>query len=302
MPRVIDAFEQFFDDAGDPLVNGWLKFLVSGTNNTDKNTYADINETIANTNPVQLDAAGRCPNVFGPGSYRVISFTNDPVLDVPDVQLQPFDPVGGDAGTGQLTDWNAESIYSLTSYVLGSNGLIYHSIINPNQGNDPISSASSWEEARFIGIYNVNVTYGDGDVVQTTNGNLWAAQGATTGDDPSTDDGSNWLPAVSDSKTASGIRTTTVLELTGGGAVTALRVNQLQDAGAYTLPLANTVSAGQFLTVEVEDTFSANEPTLARAGSDTITYSGGTDTDMIFDTGKSISIRFTSDGVSDWSI
>ncbi|GAH01982.1 unnamed protein product, partial [marine sediment metagenome] len=41
MPRVIDAFAQFFDDNGDPLVNGFLAFKESGTNNTDKDTFAD---------------------------------------------------------------------------------------------------------------------------------------------------------------------------------------------------------------------------------------------------------------------
>ena len=68
MARVIDPFSQFFDDNGDPLVNGFLKFVESGTNNTDKDTFADINETIANANPVPLTGAGRVHNVFGTGS------------------------------------------------------------------------------------------------------------------------------------------------------------------------------------------------------------------------------------------
>jgi hypothetical protein len=40
MSRIIDAFTQFFDDDGDPLIDGWLAFKKSGTNNTDKDTFA----------------------------------------------------------------------------------------------------------------------------------------------------------------------------------------------------------------------------------------------------------------------
>jgi hypothetical protein len=93
MARVIAAFSQFFDDAGDPLENGWLKFLVSQTNNTDKDTYYDSDLTILNTNPVQLDAAGRCPDIFGTGAYRIVSYENNPVTNQPGTQVQVFDPV-----------------------------------------------------------------------------------------------------------------------------------------------------------------------------------------------------------------
>ena len=97
MARIIPAFFQFFDDNGDPLVDGFLKFVESGTNNTDKDTFADINETIANANPVPLDAAGRCPNVFGSGAYNVISYTSAMV------QIQQFDPVSGDVFQGAFS-------------------------------------------------------------------------------------------------------------------------------------------------------------------------------------------------------
>ena len=117
MPRVISAFKQFFDDSGNPLVDGWLRFTVSGTNNTDKNTFADSSETIANANPLQLDAAGRCPNVFGSGSYRVVSFVD--AAGSPGTQIQQKDPVGGSAGTGAFEDWNDLSIYPLGKIVTG---------------------------------------------------------------------------------------------------------------------------------------------------------------------------------------
>jgi hypothetical protein len=166
MARVIEAFTQFFDDAGDPLIDGFLKFNESGTNNTNKATYADINESIPNANPVQLDGAGRCPNVFGTGSYNVISY------DSSMQQIQQFDPVGGDQSGGSLSDWNAITIYSIGDIVTGGDGKYYRSITSQNQNSSPEASPDQWEEIRFLGVWNQFHTYGAGDVVATEDGVL----------------------------------------------------------------------------------------------------------------------------------
>lgn len=186
MPRIIDAFTQFLDDNGDPLINGKLKFVVSGTNNTDKDTFADINETIANSNPVVLDGAGRCPNIFGTGSYNIISYTSD------DVQIQQFDPVSGDTLEGAFSIWNAITIYGEGDLVTGSDGLYYRSISSGNQNQDPISTPGQWEEVKFVGIWNNDVTYDSGDSVYGSDGILYLSLINTNlGNDPTTDD-ANW--------------------------------------------------------------------------------------------------------------
>lgn len=167
MARLIEAFSQFFDDNGDPLVNGLLKFVESGTNNTDKDTFADINETIANTNPVELDGDGRCPNIFGSGSYNVILYTSAMV------QIQQFDPVGGDVSGVAFTDWDAITIYSEGAIVTGSDGLYYKSLSNGNEAQDPTTSADQWEEIRFMGVYNLNITYDEGDLVIDASGYIY---------------------------------------------------------------------------------------------------------------------------------
>ena len=167
MARIIDAFTQFSDDNGDPLVNGFLKFVESGTNNTDKNTYADINETIANANPVPLSAAGRCPNVFGTGSYNVISYTSDMV------QIEQFDPVSGDQFEGAFSTWNSVTIYGIGDLVTGTDGLYYRSIPSNNQNQDPVSSPGQWEEVKFVGIWNTSISYSIGDVVYGSDGYLY---------------------------------------------------------------------------------------------------------------------------------
>ena len=51
MSRFGNLADQYFDDAGDPLVNGKITFYETNTT-TLKTTYADINLSIANSNPV----------------------------------------------------------------------------------------------------------------------------------------------------------------------------------------------------------------------------------------------------------
>lgn len=63
--------EQYFtDNNGLPLSAGCIYFFVPGTT-TPKATYQNAAQTIANTNPVQLDAAGRAI-IYGTGTYRQI--------------------------------------------------------------------------------------------------------------------------------------------------------------------------------------------------------------------------------------
>jgi hypothetical protein len=143
MARIIDAFTQFFDDNGDPLADGKLKFVESGTNNTDKDTFADINETIKNSNPVDLDGAGRCPNIFGTGTYNIISFTSAMV------QIQQFDPVNTIGFPGAFSSWESSTIYDQNDIVTASDNKYYRSLISNNQNNEPSASPAQWEEVRF---------------------------------------------------------------------------------------------------------------------------------------------------------
>jgi len=277
-----------------PVKLGKLYFYKSQTN-TPLNTFKDDKLTIPNTNPVILSADGRAPNIFYEGSARVV------LNDANNVQIWERDPVGGDAGLGQFSLWEQQVRYGTNDYVIGSDGKIYKSLINPNEANDPTTSPSSWEEVRFMGVWNTNISYNTGIVVQTADGNLWKSmQAANAGNDPMVDDGSNWLPAVDVDNILSD--TNTVVTQTGGGALTALRNNELRDGLTYTLPLANSVEANQIITISQPDEFATNQPTVQKTGSDTISYSAGTDTEILFDNTSSIEIRLTSDGISDWSL
>lgn len=87
----------------------------------------------------------------------------------------------------------------------------------------------------------------------------------------------------------------------GGGTLETYQINEITDSTSYVLPLASSVDEGGWLIVELTDRYSAQTPTVMRAGSDTISDSSGSDTSVIFD-GGSMSVRFISDGVSDWRI
>lgn len=165
MSRIIGAFKQFFDGNGDPLVDGWLRFLESGTNNTDKNTYADSGETIANTNPLQLDSEGRAPDIFGQGAYRVISYTNDLVDNIPAQQIQLKDPVSGAIGTADFTDYDSSFFYDEGDIVI-YNSEYYRSLSFDNQGNTPAFGSAYWERIDFISYWNTSKEYSIGDSIR----------------------------------------------------------------------------------------------------------------------------------------
>lgn len=87
MPRLSDIGKQFFDSNGDPLAGGKLYFYETGTT-TLATTYSDSSESVANANPVILDADGRMSDVFYPGFLKIV------LRDSSDVLIETRDPVG----------------------------------------------------------------------------------------------------------------------------------------------------------------------------------------------------------------
>jgi hypothetical protein len=61
---------QFCDADGKPYAGGSVATYVPGTT-TPKQTWVDPGEAALNTNPIILDAAGRCI-IYGSGDYRII--------------------------------------------------------------------------------------------------------------------------------------------------------------------------------------------------------------------------------------
>jgi len=185
MARFGEIGKQYFDDAGDPLVSGNLYFYESGTT-TLKDTYADVNVSILNANPVILTAAGRQPNVFFSGSARVILTKSD------DTQIEVRDPEGGEFQEGVFSSWNVLTIYNSPDIVTGSDGSFYISITNGNNGNDPTSDSINWTQIRFIRVWNTNETYSTGQIAQGGNGYLYRSlTDSNTANNPASDT-TNW--------------------------------------------------------------------------------------------------------------
>ena len=184
MARFGSLDTQYFDDAGDPLVSGKIYFYETGTT-TQKDTFADVNLTIPNTNPVILTAAGRQPNIFFDGVAKAILTKSD------NTQILVRDPVGetesnfGDA-------WVASKTYVANDVVQGSNGEFYRSLINGNVNNNPISTTGSWTFLYSI-EWSAGTTYKLGSVVTLNQLFYQSLQNANLNKDPSTQT-AWWVP------------------------------------------------------------------------------------------------------------
>lgn len=62
---------QFCDDNGDPLAGAQL-FVYEASTTTKATTYTDVNLLVPNTNPIVLDAAGRCVIFLEAGSFKYV--------------------------------------------------------------------------------------------------------------------------------------------------------------------------------------------------------------------------------------
>jgi len=189
MPRSVNPRPQFFDSSGDPLVSGLMYFYEPGTT-TDKTTYADVNLSIANTNPVVLSADGRLPNVWFDGTARQVLRESDGTL------IWDIDPVGGANITGPLSEWSPDVTYGLYDIVITSTGVLFRSLIDANTDNNPTSSPTAWEQLEFLRVWNANVTYALNDTAKGSNGLFFKSlANGNLGNNPTTD-AVNWGPPV----------------------------------------------------------------------------------------------------------
>lgn len=141
MSRLVNEWEQFFDANGQPLASGLIDFYESGSNVVRKTTYADVDQTIPNPNPLVLNGDGRCPNVFGSGTYRAVLRTSA------GVQLVSRDPVGGDSTLPFGSDWSSSLIYDVSDVAReGTN--YYISQVNNNLNIRPVTDdGTNWQLA-----------------------------------------------------------------------------------------------------------------------------------------------------------
>jgi hypothetical protein len=89
--------QQFFDNNGDPLAGGLLDVFLAGTS-TRTNTYSDAALSSANTNPVELDSAGRASIFLDALSYKFVLKTSAGAV------IWTQDEVSGVPSFGSATD------------------------------------------------------------------------------------------------------------------------------------------------------------------------------------------------------
>jgi hypothetical protein len=159
MSRLIEAFEQFFDSAGNPLVSGYIDFFQAGSSTVRKTTYADSGETIENPNPVIIAGDGRAPNVFGSGSYRAI------LKDASGQQIAPQKEIGGNQTLNFGADWMSDRLYSVSD-VVRHNGEYWESVSAQNLGNPPSTdSGANWTQAIITAEETISVVNSNRPVV-----------------------------------------------------------------------------------------------------------------------------------------
>lgn len=341
MTRIIDPLEQFFDDAGDPLIDGLLYFYETGTN-TALDTFSDINLTTPNTNPLPLTAAGRCPNAYGYNRlYRVVVKTSD------GTQILQRDNVGSFSAEGALSSWIYDKTY-LKSELVTYNDKYYKSTGNGNIGNIP-DAATQWAEVKFIEEYLAGVTYTD-EIVQSNGliyrslkvantGNAPAAshdwwgivgsipyyansrtyaqyervyvgsvvyvsqQNTNLNHDPVADTAYTWWKPSSRIDLEANPQLTQVKYLSGGGNLFAEWDNWITDSNSYALPAANTVPANTALVVTKPDKYRTSSPTITLTGGDYLESSAANDFDGIELLNTRIEVfKFISNGSNGWRI
>lgn len=277
MPRSVNPRPQFFDSSGDPLVSGLMYFYEPGTT-TDKTTYADVNLSVANSNPVVLSADGRLPNVWFDGSARQVLRTAAGVL------IWDIDPVGGANITGPLSEWSPDVTYGMFDIVITSDGRLWRSLIDANTDNAPASSPTAWEQLEFITIWNANVTYALNATVKASDGLFYKSTlNGNIGNDPTTAS-VNWVSPVSPPPS---------LGLTDGGTISSaddveVNTKYLCDftATSYTITLPAAPTVGDFILLTK---YGTNAMTLDLNG---LKFNGATSNPVTSEEGQTL-LRYT---------
>lgn len=265
---------------------------------------------------------GPPPHLPIPPQFSKDRLTLDFFKNLQFLLFQMWTKIGGASDlVSSFEPWVNSTTYTKSVIVTGSDGLFYQLIAGSNLGDDPVTSSREiWRIVEILGLYNPYKNYDVGDFLYTSTGNLWRVILAATGVNPETDDGTYYEPAIDGAKipevmqnttnitqntsdiaqnTADieiiEIRTTTAVIHTGSGTLSALRDNEIRDGGAYNIPLAANVSAGQRISIELPMAYATFSPVCTCLGSDLIVKGGGTDNSITF-TGPT-KIWLTSNGV-----
>lgn len=109
---------QYFDDDGDPLAGGFVYTYLSGTT-TPVFTFRDSIGTL-NTNPIELDSAGRCRIYLDALSYKFLMTDADG--NAVGLTMDPVTSTAPESGIASVFDFGGDSNspVTATSYSSGA--------------------------------------------------------------------------------------------------------------------------------------------------------------------------------------
>lgn len=145
------ARQQFFDNSGNPVSGGYLYTYEAGTT-TAQATYADDGQVTANTNPIELNSAGRpttngsteCGIYLLPTGYKFVLkdsagatiWTQDDVLAVPAASVDT--DVSAEAGenitVGDVVYWSDGSGGNTAGLVYKADADLSYASLTPEIG------------------------------------------------------------------------------------------------------------------------------------------------------------------------
>ena len=196
MARIIDAFSQFFDGNGDPLASGYLNFFQNNTA-IEEQTYNDPEQTELNPTNVPLDGEGRLVLNTYANVLCTVSLHN-----TNGAQVSSYDdvtPRGGLTSGFAFALWDSSINYEPNvSIVTGSDDNYYKSKTS-NTSIDPVvdiaSGGENWERVSFNEFWSSFKTYSVGAKVSSlvTLEDYISLSIINLDNDPTSDDGTNWV-------------------------------------------------------------------------------------------------------------
>jgi len=193
-----------------------------------------------------------------------------------------------------IGDYVSTEAYGVGDYVTYGNGLF--KCLQTATGQDPFTQPNYWQRIHNTPVWGSTASYRQYDRAVGSDGDIYISQQTPNlNHEPVGDSGAWWRPFWHSDKSNN------ALTLSGGGNLTAYRVNILTDSSTYTFPAANSVPSGALLIVIKPDQYRTAQPTMQRAGSDLIRNVSGTDTSYKLDYGYYTVRVFKSNGSNEWS-
>ena len=198
------------------------------------------------------------------------------------------------------SEYNPLSSYAVGDWVYYNNDWYKCKVVA--LGQTPSSSSAYWDAEKNLFQWNPTTTYADEALIYVGDDAYISQQDTNLNHNPVGDTSYTWWKPLSRVFVDDNPQLVRFAIMSGGGNLTAEWVHSFTDSCTYTLPAANSVLAGTYVTLLKLDTYRASSPTIQASGGDTISYIGGSDTSYMIDVAYGYSRALVSDGISVWRL